>query len=156
LGLILILPILSTNPSHSQSLKDKINQKNIEEELRQKNCKRIQEYSQYQEVVGDRYSRFYVDPQNNIHRVSFRSTDMDDLWGCYISDGKIGSHVRKSKCEITSFRGGYSQMKYVTEWVIEGNELKEYSQQTYIFDCDTSNPSTHEDPVKVRVYTKFR
>jgi len=204
LGLILVLPTLSTNPSHSQSLKDKLNQDKEKEKIRKQNCDRIQESGQYQtktsdykwdtsgstifktslkKVTWDNIQRYYIDPQDNVHYVSFSSYETTESYKttgdkrgmgdkkypnmgekkypniyCEPFISKIGkSIIKKGKCKFNYDGSGTIQTKDVTEYHLEGNELTKYTQTLFLHDCHTSNPRESQlGDIETEVFKKFR
>lgn len=154
LGLILVLPTLSTNPSHSQSLKDQLYQDQEKEKIRKQNCVRILEYGQYQVPWGRFLKRFYVDPNNNVHS-AFVPDPNDNDYDCKPFIGKIGkSTIETSKCY---FHGTTKvQYKYVTEYLVEGNNLTEYKQTIFVRNCQSFNPEIVKGSIKTKVFKKFR
>ena len=175
---------VSTNPSQPQSLKDQLNQDKEKEKTRKQNCNRIQEYGQYQtkkpdyewdksgvyiggpgmkKILYDYISRYYIDPQDNVHYVSFRSyeTTGDKKYpniNCEPFIGKIGKQNIKyeGSCEFSSF-GGTFFIKDVEEYLVEGNQLTKYTQKLVVNSCHTSNPKTTDvSGINTQVFKKFR
>ena len=170
MGVTVLLSTVSVNPSFSQSLKDKLNQKSEKEKM----CDKVDKYhqfvkvSKYKEYRNDKhkpFERFYVDSSNNVHSVGYghlwgsfrpgvpqnisgRTTELQRVH-CGTFLGKVGKQeVDRGDCKWSSSGGTYSH-RHIIEWSIEGNELKRYSQTIKTVNCHTNNPMVFEGKVKV-------
>ncbi len=144
-GTSLLLTTLVTTPSYSQSLKQQLDQKNSEQELKEKNCLVISQNSQYQR--GD-YS-IYVDPNGNVHEHTSTS--------CREFIGNINKPtIKTDKCRsVYNGLTGYNSFVYqnVEEWDVEGSTLNRY-RQTNTYDCQ--NNLIDKGSISTIVYKKYR
>lgn len=176
MGVTILLSTVSVNPSFSQSLKDKVNQQQSEKQQKEKNCQTIEENYQYERVSQYKtesrdpskpFSRYYIDSSNNVHSVRFghewgwKHPDLPTKGGrtglirtnCNPFRGKVGEQrvkVDDCKFKVNNLGQTYSvSYKYIKEWSVEGDELKEYSQTITIDNCHTNNPIVREGKVIV-------